>query len=158
MRIGHQRELTGIAIPDLQVFVVQDLEGVARADLKQVPRKPFDLAAIAGKAESDAALALLGHGVVQIEKLAIADQVLSVGLREFLFRVIQARLRHLGCELGSDRVPVCIDDCWMFRCAVHFMCLLIDNCSFDKDRLSGFERRRLYYGSDMERAKLTAPT
>ena len=32
--IGHQRELAGIAIPDLQVFIVQELEGVARADLK----------------------------------------------------------------------------------------------------------------------------
>ena len=50
-----------------------DYTGVARADLKWVPRKPFHLAAIAGKVESNAALALLGHGVVQIEKLAIAD-------------------------------------------------------------------------------------
>src|SRR3984885_7835564 len=71
--VSHQRELAGIAIPDLQVFVVQDLEGVAGADLKQIPCKPFHLAAIAGKTEGDAALALLGHGVVQIEKLAIAD-------------------------------------------------------------------------------------
>src|ERR1700722_9195349 len=115
MRVGHQRELAGIAIPDLQVFVVQYLEGVARVDAKEVPGKPFHLAAIAGKAESDAALALLRHGVVQIVKLAIADQVLSVGLREFLFRVVKAALRHLGCELGSDRVPVGIDDGTMFR-------------------------------------------
>jgi hypothetical protein len=57
----------GIAIPDLQVFVVQELEGLAGADLKQ---------------------------------LAIADQVLSVGLREFLLRVVKASLRHSGCELG----------------------------------------------------------
>jgi hypothetical protein len=32
--VGHQRELAGIAIPDLQVFVVQDLEGVAGTDFK----------------------------------------------------------------------------------------------------------------------------
>ena len=56
----------------------------------------------------------LGHGVFQIEKLAIADQVLSVGLREFLFWIVEASLRHLGCELGSDRVPVGIDDCPVF--------------------------------------------
>ena len=59
--------------------------------------------------------ALLGHGVVQIEKLAIANQVLSVGLREFLFRVVKASLCHFGCELGSDRVPMGIDDCPAFR-------------------------------------------
>ena len=123
VRVGHQRELARIAISDLQVFVVQELEGLAGADLKQIPRKPVHLAAIAGKAEGDAAIALLGHGVVQIVKLAIADQVLSVGLREFSFRVVKASLGHLGCELGSDRVPVCIDDCSMFRYAVHFMCL-----------------------------------
>jgi hypothetical protein len=108
--VGHQRELARIAIPDLQVFVVQELEGFAGADLKQILRKPDHLAAIAGNAEGDAFLALLGHGVVQIEKLAIADQVLIVGLRERLFRVVQACLRHLGCELGSDRVPMGIDD------------------------------------------------
>jgi hypothetical protein len=121
--IGHQRKLAGIAIPDLQVFVVQELEGVARADLKHIPRKPFHLAAIAGKAERNTALALLGHRVVQIEKLAIAHQVLRIALREFSFRVVQACLRHLGCELGPDRVPVCIDDCPMFRYAIHFICL-----------------------------------
>jgi hypothetical protein len=82
--------------------------------LKQVPRNPVHLAAVAGKAEGDAALALLGHGVIQIEKLAIADQVLIVGLRECLFLVVQACLRHFGCELGSDRVSMGIDDCPMF--------------------------------------------
>src|SRR5271167_909116 len=71
--VGHQLELAGIAIPYLQVFVVQNLKGVVRADSKHVARKPFHLAAIAGKAESNAALAPLGHGVVQIEKFAIAD-------------------------------------------------------------------------------------
>jgi hypothetical protein len=91
--------------------------------MKQVLGKPFHLAAIAGKAESDAARALLGHGIVQIEKRAIADQVLVVGLRKFSLRVIEAALRHPGCELGSDRVPVRVDDCPLFRYAVHFMCL-----------------------------------
>src|SRR5271154_3555777 len=71
--VGHQLELAGIAIPYLQVFVVQNLKGVVRADSKHVARKPFHLAAIAGKAESNAALTPLGHGVVQIEKFAIAD-------------------------------------------------------------------------------------
>ena len=115
VRVGHQRELAEIAIPDLQVFVVQELQSIAGANLKQIPRKPVHLAAIAGNAEGDAALALLGHGVVQIVKLAIADQVLSVGLREFLFRVVKASLRHFGCELGSDRVSMGIDDCPVFR-------------------------------------------
>jgi hypothetical protein len=112
---GWSRQYHILSFDDLQVFVVQELEGLACADLKHIPRKPLHLAAIAGKAEGDAALALLGHGVVQIEKLAIADQVLSIRLREFLFRVVQASLRHLGCELGSDRVPMGIDDCPVFR-------------------------------------------
>ena len=89
--VGHQRELAGIAIPDLQVFVVQELESIAGADFKQIPRKPVHLAAIAGNAEGDAALALLGHGVAQIVKLAIADQVLSVGLRDYSVRLITER-------------------------------------------------------------------
>ena len=34
-----------------------------------------------------------------------------VGLRNFLFRVVQATLRHLASEPGSDQVPVGIDYC-----------------------------------------------
>jgi hypothetical protein len=113
--VGHQRELAGIAIPDLQVFVVKGLERVAGADFEQVPRKPFHLAAIAGEAEGYAFLARPGHGVFQIVKLPIADQVLSVGLREWLFWIVEASLRHLGREPGADRVTVGIDDCSMFR-------------------------------------------
>jgi len=121
--IGHQSKLAGKTIADLEVFVVQEFEGIARTDLKHIPRKPFHLAAIAGEAKGDTAFSLLGHGVVQIDKIAVADKVQRVGLREFLFRVIQASLRHLGCEFRPDRVPMGIDDCPMFRYGVHFMCL-----------------------------------
>jgi hypothetical protein len=68
------------------------------------------VAAIAAKVEGVAALSLVGHRVFQIEELAIAYQVLGVDPREFLFRVVQTSLRHLGCELGSDRVSMGIDD------------------------------------------------
>jgi hypothetical protein len=114
--VGHQRKLAGKAILDLQVFVVQELEGVARADLQHLARKPLHLAAIAGNAEGDAAFALLGHGVVQVDKIAIANEVQRVGLREFLFRIVQPPLRQFGGEFGSDRVPVGIDDWPVFRC------------------------------------------
>lgn len=52
---------------------------------------PGYLTAVGHEAEGDAALALDRHGVVQIENLAIGHQVLSVGLRESLFRVERAR-------------------------------------------------------------------
>jgi hypothetical protein len=90
MRVGHQLELAGKTIFDFQVFVVQELEGITRADFKQVPRNPVHLAAIAGDAEGDAAFALHGYGVVQIEESPITEEVLSVGLREGLFEVEQA--------------------------------------------------------------------
>jgi hypothetical protein len=47
-------------------------------------------------------------------RLAARISPMSVGLRESLFRVEQACLRHLGLHFGSPRVPVGIDDCPAF--------------------------------------------
>jgi hypothetical protein len=88
--VGRRCELAGIAIRDIQVFVVQELERIAGATFKQILRNPGYLSAIGHEAEGYAALALDRHGVVQIENLAIGHQVQSVGLRESLFRVEQA--------------------------------------------------------------------
>jgi AcrR family transcriptional regulator len=49
-------------------------------------------------------LAVLGHGVVQIDKLAIADEVLRVGLREFLFRVRAGGHRGAATRRGRSRM------------------------------------------------------
>ncbi len=123
MCVGSRYELAGIAIHDIHVLVVKELETLDCAALEQIPRKPLHLAAIGHEAEGDAALALDRHGVVQIENLAIGHQVQSVGLRESLFRVEQASLLYFGLHFLSPRVPVGIDDCPACSYVVHFMCL-----------------------------------
>jgi hypothetical protein len=104
--VGRRCELAGIAIHDIQVFVVKELATLDCAALEQIPRKPLHLAAIGNEAEGDATLALDRHGVVQIENLAIGHQVQGVGLRESLFRVEQASLLYFGLHFLSPRVPV----------------------------------------------------
>jgi hypothetical protein len=136
--VGHHREFAGVATHDLEIFIVQELDGIAGGYFKQVPRNAFYLATIAGKAEGDATLALLGHGVVQIENVAIGDEILRIGLRELFVRIEQAYLRQLGSELGSDRVPVGIDDCAAFRSVrtvghVNILLLLLMVCFEDHD-------------------------
>ncbi len=64
--VGRRCELAGIAIHDIHVFVVEELETLDCTGLEQIPRKPLHLAAIGHEAEGDAALALDRHGVVQI--------------------------------------------------------------------------------------------
>jgi len=88
MSIGHHLELAGKPILNGQIFVAEELQGIARANLQQVARDPLDLTAIAGDAECDSALALLSHGVIEIDEVAVADEVKRIGLREFLFRIV----------------------------------------------------------------------
>ena len=66
VRVGHQRELAGIAISDLQVFVVQELEGLAGADLKANPAQasPPRLAIAGGLRVTPPSLCLR-HGEVK---------------------------------------------------------------------------------------------
>jgi hypothetical protein len=58
--VGRRCELAGIAIHDIHVFVVKELEAVDCAGSEQIPRKPLHLAAIGHEAEGDAALRWIG--------------------------------------------------------------------------------------------------